>query len=437
LDFPSTAYWIDNDTQHLQVAFLADCEDHMMPTTWVENYVRLAFRIEKVFQTLHARRFISYYYGPWAWKAEEEAAPMRSPADLLRMAGALSESLAKEPFEPHRAAFLAKQLQAQETICRVWCGEVFSLEEEAYRCFDIRPTWTRETQFEQNLALGETVLPGQGGCFDRMQALTRRYTLPPEQSPLVLRFLQEALAEVRRRTHEMMTLPAGEEVSVQTVTGRPGNLAFSGYLGGYRSQIEFNLDVPLDLSRVLEIMSHEGYPGHHVEAVLKEQELYQARGYVEQMLELLIAPQAVISEGFAMLAPSIIFTPDEEQAWLAEHIYPAAGVEPVAVDWEYVRRMFEWSMDVQGNAAFLLREGRPEQEVMQYLIRYLMVTEEQARPMLVYLKVPFNTARIFSYTVGKRLLQPWLARSDQRMAFFRLLTEQLYPSELSEEATSS
>ena len=157
---------------------------------------------------------------------------------------------------------------------------------------------------------------------------------------------------MRRRTHEMMTLPAEEEVSVQTVTGRPGNLAFSGYLGGYRSQIEFNLDVHLDLSRVLEIISHEGYPGHYVEAVLKEQKLYQARGYVEHSLDLLIAPQAVISEGLAMLAPSMIFTPDEEQAWLAEHIYPAAGVELVAVGWEYMRRMSEWSMDVQGNAAF-------------------------------------------------------------------------------------
>ncbi|HVB20535.1 MAG TPA: hypothetical protein VNG51_01135 [Ktedonobacteraceae bacterium] len=361
---------------------------------------------------------------------------MRLPADLLRTAGELSGSLEKEPFEPHRATFLAKQLRAQETICRVLCGETFSLEEETYRCFDIRPTWTPETQFEQNMALGETALPGQGSFFDRMQTLTRKYTLPSERSPLVLRFLQEALTEVRRRTYEMLLLPAGEEVSVQTVTGRPGNLAFSWYLGSYRSQIEFNLDVPLDLSRVLEIMSHEGYPGHHAEAVLKEQKLYQDRGYVEHSLDLLIAPQAVISEGLAMLAPGMIFTPGEEQAWLAKHIYPVAGVEPEAVGWGYMRRMSEWSMDVQGNAAFLLREGRPDQEVMQYLMRYLMVTEEQAQPMLVYLKAPFNTARIFSYTAGKRLLQSWLARSDQRLAFSRLLTEPLSPSELAEETSS-
>ena len=54
--------------------------------------------------------------------------------------------------------------------------------------------------------------------------------------------------------------------------------------------------------------------------------------------------------------------------------------------------------------------------------------------MLVYLKAPFNSARIFSYTAGKRLLQPWLARSDSRIAFSRLLTQQLCPSELIDEA---
>jgi hypothetical protein len=63
-------------------------------------------------------------------------------------------------------------------------------------------------------------------------------------------------------------------------------------------------------------------------------------------------------------------------------------------------------------------------------MRFLLVTEEQAQPMLVYLKSPFNTARIFSYTAGKRLLQPWLACSNPRIAFTDLLTQQLYPSEL-------
>ena len=87
-------------------------------------------------------------------------------------------------------------------------------------------------------------------------------------------------------------------------------------------------------------------------------------------------------------------------------------------------------LDVQGNAAFLLREERLDHEVMQYHMRYMMFTEEQAQPMLVYLKAPFNTARIFSNTGSKRLLRSWLGRSDPRIAFSRILTQQLCPSEL-------
>ena len=259
----------------------------MILSQWIENYVRLAFRIEKVFQTCYGRRFIAYYYGPPAWKAKEDIAPVYPSADLLRMAMTLSETLTYQLVEPPRATFLKKQLLAMETICRVFCGETFSLEEETERCFDILPTWIPETHFEQALPLGKTVLPGKGSFFDRMQPLRQKYELPLEKASLVMPFLQDALAEVRRRTHNIVSLPADEEVSVLTVTGRPGNLAFSGYYGGFRSQIEYNLDVPLDLTRVLEIMSHEGYPGHHVEAVLKEQELYQNRGFVERSLDLI------------------------------------------------------------------------------------------------------------------------------------------------------
>jgi len=96
-----------------------------MVTPWIENYIRLAFRIEKAFQTLYRRRFISYYYGPPAWKAEEDAAPVYPSADLLRMAETLSETLAVQQFEPHRATFLTKQLFAMETICRVFCRGTF------------------------------------------------------------------------------------------------------------------------------------------------------------------------------------------------------------------------------------------------------------------------------------------------------------------------
>ncbi len=124
-----------------------------------------------------------------------------APADeLLRAAGQLIDALPIQQFEPHRQTYLAKQALAMETVCRKLCGEIFTLEDEVQRCFDIRPTWTAEATFEQALALSETILPGEGSVFERMNALEKHYQLARDQVGLLEGFVHQALAETRRRT---------------------------------------------------------------------------------------------------------------------------------------------------------------------------------------------------------------------------------------------
>ncbi len=267
-----------------------------------------------------------------------------------------------------------------------------------------------------------------------MDALEQHYVLAREQIGLLEGFMYQALAETRRRTQAFVALPFDEEVEVQIVTEKAW-LANNTYLGKYRSHIDVNTDLPTVLSYLLDLASHEGYPGHHVEAVLKEQALYSAKGYIEQTIGLLISPQMVISEGIATLAPNMIFTPEEQQQWLAEHVYSAVDIEPLAVDWAKLRDVFDLLHGVQGNAVFLLREGRSDSEVKQYLMRYFMTNDEVAAKILTYLKRPFREAYAFTYFYGKRLMQPWLQDNDRLAVFRRFLTEQLYPSELVKEAT--
>ena len=67
-------------------------------------------------------------------------------------------------------------------------------------------------------------------------------------------------------------------------------------------------------------------------------------------------------------------TPEEAEQWLAEHMYPEAGIEPDTVDIAKLRKALELlEYPVGGNAAFLLHEGRSDDEVMQYLIKYSML----------------------------------------------------------------
>ena len=296
-----------------------------MNEQWLQAYILLAFRIDKAIRVFSTNSpFVDCYYGPPEWKdmvATEGVAPA---GELLRAAGQLIDTLPIQHFEQYRQTYLAKQVLAMETVCRKLCGEIFTLEDEVQRCFDIRPTWTPEATFEQALALSETILPGEGSVFERMNALEKHYQLAREQVGLLEGFVHQALAETRRRTQAFLSLPVGKSVEVQIVTDKAW-LANNTYLGNYRSHIDVNTDLPTTLAYLPDLASHEGYPGHHVEAMLKEQALYQSKGYLEQTIGLLISPQMVISEGIATLAADMIFTPDEEQQWLAGHLYPAAG----------------------------------------------------------------------------------------------------------------
>jgi hypothetical protein len=406
-----------------------------MHEQWFRDYVLLAFRMDKAIRKFTDSRFVDYYYGPPEWKAEAETETEREPSGLVRDAMALEDTLADQGFEAHRATYLEKQLIALETVCRKLNGETFTLGVEVQRCFDVYPVRIPESQFEQGLSMLDEMLPGNGSLPDRLQAWRRRYLLAiaPEKSAVLLSLMQRAAAEARRRTLAIIDLPSDESIEMRTVNDQV-YIGDNQYLGNYHSRVDVNTDLPTDVNGLLIFVCHEGYPGHHTEFVMKEQLLYRERGYLEQAIFPIIGPQAVISEGIARSAYEMIFTPDEAEQWLAEHIYPEAGIEPVTFDITKLHAAQELlDYPVMGNAAFLLRESRSDDEVTHYLMKYMLETEEQARKFLDFLKVPFQEAYIFTYFHGSQLMKSWLQGPDRVNAFRRFLTAQIYPSELARE----
>ncbi len=396
-----------------------------MMDPWGEDYVRLGLRIEKVFPG-----YVDGYYGPPTLKAQVDHEPAAAPRDLVRMAARLADALPAQGYAAERAAYLARQVRAMETQCRKLAGETFDLADEVERLFDIQVTRTPEAEFEAGVALYEAALPGPEPLTERVAQWRTRHELPQEKVELVGEMLRAALAETRQRTAQFVDLPEGEAFAIETVSNQPWT-AYNWYLGGYQSRIELNTDLPTDLSRLLETMAHEGYPGHHTEHALKEQRLYRDQGRLEHSILLINTPECVISEGIATLAADMIFAPGEDDAWLDTHIYPQAGIAPDGVDMALIRRARELLADVQGNAAFLLHvDGRPDEEVVQYLIRYSLVGEARARKSLEFLKSPLWRAYTFTYTYGRRLMQPHLQGDDRLTVFRRFLTEAVYPSQL-------
>lgn len=406
-----------------------------MSETWLQEYISLAFRIHRAVQKTYDSPFVEAYYGPPEWQQQAEAEPETAASGLVQQALALARTLPEQGFTANRASYLGKHLKTMETLCRKLGGASFSLAEQARACLDIEPTWTPEEEFDQAHRLYETTLPGTGSLAERLEEYRRFLAFPKERSAWLTDTIARAFAEARQRTYRLLDLPEGETIDVQLAQEQTHEGA-ARYRGGYRTRIEMNLAATAaQLPRLFDHkVCHEGYPGHHTEYILKEQDLARQRGYIEQTIVLTLCPQCVITEGIAMLAHELIFSPSEAEQWIIEQVYRPLQKEVDATGLVYLRQASEILFPVWNNALMLLDQGQPEEEIARYLARYLLLTEDKAAQFAASLKHPFWGLYTLTYVGGAKLLRPWLQGAERVAVFHRFLTEQFIPSQLLESA---
>jgi hypothetical protein len=210
--------------------------------------------------------------------------------------------------------------------------------------------------------------------------------------------------------------------------------AYNWYLGDYRSRIDINTDLPLRANSAVPLLAHEAYAGHHTEHALKEQRLYRQQGRAEHAVQLLLAPECVLSEGIADSARQIIFDDDDLAAFLRDEIYPLAGLPDLDVDQQQqIGQASEALRWVSGNAALLLhRDGRPPDEVQRYIEQHGLSTTREAAQSMKFIQNPLFRSYIFNYAMGKALLAPLLEGPDRTANFARLLSEPFTPTQVRE-----
>jgi hypothetical protein len=386
-------------------------------------YLRLAFQIDQL-----VPGFIDAYFGPPEWRVADEADGAIPPADLHHNAEALLRDIATISDELRRE-WLTQQVTAMIATLRRVEGETLPFEEELRLVYDIHPQWTDEREFDDALRVIGDLLPGPEGelLADRLEAWDARFDVPKEK---LLPLLATCRDEAQRRARQLFALPQGEKVILQIVENQPWS-AYNWYLGDYRSRVDVNTDLPVRANAMLRLMTHEGYPGHHTEHAIKEQLLYRQLGHAEACVQLINAPECVISEGLADLAREIIFTEPELEAWLRDEFYPQAGIVADVERDRAIAHALRKLRPVSGNAAFLLhRDGADEQTVVSYLQRYGADTEKQARQSYRFISTSLFRSYVFNYHYGRELLNRYLEAGD-RIARFRTLLEQpLTPSRI-------
>jgi hypothetical protein len=128
-----------------------------------------------------------------------------------------------------------------------------------------------------------------------------------------------------------MRLPADERVELVFGHGSRWD-GFARYLGNHRTRVEINLDAELDVTRALRLACHEGYPGHHAQNVLIDDDLVKKRGWLEFALVPSFGEYLFVTEGAAEVGADLAFPSTKRVDLYRTILLPAAGLAPTEAE---------------------------------------------------------------------------------------------------------
>jgi hypothetical protein len=407
------------------------------PDAIASDYIILCLRLDQ-----HVPGFVDAYIGPADLKAKVELEQIRPVARLREDAAALLERTGSgEVGDPARRRWLGAQLAAIQAQLRSLAGDPLLYPDHVAACFDLRMVRRPDTVYTAAAARVAELVPGDGPLPARLAAWDARFVVPPERLGPVIDRLVDLF---RERAGALFGLPPGEGLRVGLVTGQPWG-GYNWYDGGLQSRVDINTDLPVRVQRLLDTISHETYPGHHLEHAWKEADLVGVRGRVEATVQTINTPECLISEGLAELGSGFASPPDSEADLLVE-LYWLAEL-PIAADPVAARDAAERTVAMAGPRATLggasadaalLRhaDGIAHGDVLAYLRDVGLMPPDRAEKQLEFIEHPLWRTYVFVYSEGEALLRRWLNLApevDGAARFGRLLHEQLTPGAIVEE----
>ena len=381
--------------------------------------------------------YIDAYYGPadLQERAKAEAAKLTLP-DLAKRTRDLQARVAAIPAEgdsldARRVRFLATQLTAAATRLRMMQGEKLSFADEAKGLFGVTPEIRPLETYDAVLAKIETLVPGTGPLPERMEAFQNRFNIPTDR---LKPGFDAAIAECKRRTLEHIALPKNESFKLEFVTGKSWG-GYNYYKGNAHSLIQVNTDLPIRISRAVDLGCHEGYPGHHVLNALLEEKLTKGRNWIEFSVYPLYSPQSLIAEGSANYGIDLAFPGDDQLKFETATIYPLAGL-PTADAAKYLA-LSKAMRDLAGARFTIARdylEGRISRaQAVQLSQKYQLQSKERAEKSLDFTD-QYRTY-VINYGLGQEMVRAYVeaAGPDPKTRWARMekiLSEPTLPSDL-------
>jgi len=393
--------------------------DDRSPEGLVEDYLRLGLALG-----CHIDGMVDAYYGPPELAARTQAEGPAAPAVLVEQARRLLGALDVDgDLDSARRTWLSAQVRGLHTSARKLAGEPIAYLDEIEESYGVRPVLVDEDDLAAAHRHLDDILPGTGPIAERYQEWRESQAVPPDRLEAAV---QELAEDFRARTQAAFGLPEDERVDFELVTKQPW-AGFNYYLGGLRSRVAINTDLPVLAPSLGTLVAHEAYPGHHTEHCRKEVGLVRRRRQLEETIFLVGTPQCLLAEGLADLGLEVILGRRPE-AVLAAHLRPL-GIPYDADLVAEVSAAGEVLAAVRGNAAILLHDrGRSVDEAVAYLTRWALLSPPRAAKAVEFLVDPTWRAYVFCYIEGVRRCRAYVGGDPAR--FERLITEQVLPSDL-------
>jgi hypothetical protein len=373
--------------------------------TQAERYLELGLRLGR-----HVDGLVDSYCGPPELKEQVEAEELIPPEQLAADAYALRDELPD--------GWLRDQVHGCATYTHVLTGDAISYSDEVEGCYGVRPVKVSEDVYAAAHAELDELYPGTGSLRERRDAWRDVHLIPGDRAVPVL---DDLLPLMRARTEAvLLDLPAGDGVTLESVDDEPW-WAFNYYLGNLQSRVVLNVDVPTTGPELIHLAGHEVFPGHHTEHAVKEQVLIRDRGKIEEGIQLVPTPQAVLSEGIAETGAELVLDDSsKEAAYAIIRRHGGTLVDPQLS--ERISKASEALRTVSVNAALMIHEeGAPLEEAEAYVEKWSLVPRERAKHSVSFVVDPTWRAYVITYSAGRDLCRAYVGGDPAK--FRTLLTE--------------
>lgn len=385
----------------LVATITAGAQSSSTMNTLGERYVRLVLAMGQ-----HDADYVDAYYGPPAWRTEEDAAKIplaeieTRAATLARDLAAAAPPASAEELIRLRHAYVSRQLEALRARASMLMGRKLAFDEESSALYDaVAPVHGAE-EFQRALDELNKALPGQGPLIQRYDEFRKGFIIPKERLDATFK---AAIEGCRSRTLQHITLPAGETFTVEYVTGKSWS-GYNWYQGNYRSLIQVNTDLPIYIDRAIDLACHEGYPGHHVYNVLLEKNLVRDRGWMEFTVYPLFSPQSLIAEGTANYGIDVAFPRAERLEFERRVLFPAAQLNSEKVVQYYDVLALVDRLSYAGNeAARRYLDGEITRDAaIDWLEKYGLYTRNRAEQRVRFIEQ--YRSYVINYNLGKDMV---------------------------------